>query len=136
MAERRKNMGKLEHDHKGTQILKVVIFSIIMLAPFLAVLTECLYMICNKNAPTNYTGTQQDVFYNAINNIATKQIFNWTTNTGMYTAINSMTTGLEFGTSANTLGILLTYWTLNTGVYVIFDIVLWCFTKLTHMFNK
>lgn len=130
-------MGKLKdaHDHALTQWLKVIIFGIVMLAPFFAVLTECMYMICNKNAPLNYTGTQQDVFYNAINNIATKPIFNWTINTGIYTTINAMTTGLDMGTGANTLAILLTYWALNTAIYIVFDIIIVLFVKLTHFIN-
>lgn len=126
------NRLKGKHKHCLTDFLKFAIFATVMLAPFFAVAVECLYMICNKSAPTNYTGTQQDVFYNAITNLTTKPIFTWTTNTGIYTAINNMCTGLDFGGSANVLSILLTYWALNTGVYIVFDIVIVLFTKLTH----
>lgn len=126
---------KSKHKHSLTDLLKFTIFSTIMLAPFFAVAVECLYMICNKSAPTNYTGTQQDVFYNAIINITNKPLFNWTTNTGIYTAINNMCTGLDFGGSANILSILLTYWSLNTAIYIVFDIVIVLFTKLTHWIN-
>lgn len=139
MGERQRNMGKLKlgkHDHSLTDILKVLLFAIVMLAPFFAILTECLYMICNKNAPTNYTGTQQDVFYNAITNIGNQSIFNWTENTGIYQVINSMCTNLEIGTGSNFLAILLTYWTLNTCIYIIFDIIISVFTKLTHIVNQ
>lgn len=127
---------KNKHDHTLTDWLKFGIFTIIMLAPFFAVLTECLYMIINKNAPSNYTGTPQDVFYNAINNLATKDIFNWTTSTGIYQSINAMTTGLNFGTSANVIAILLSYWSLNTAIYIVFDIIIVMFTKLTHFVNE
>ena len=133
--EKLKNL-KVKHKHSLTDYLKVLIFAVIMLAPFFAVATECLYMICNKSAPTNYTGTQQDVFYNAVNNITTKPIFSWTTSTGIYTTINSMCTGLDFGGSANILSILLTYWSLNTAVYIVFDIVITLFTKLTHWLHE
>ena len=126
---------KLKHDHKLTDMLKVLIFAVVMLAPFFAVLTECLYMIINKNAPSNYTGTPQDVFYNAVANLGNKPIFSWTTDTAIYTAISGMTTGLEMGTGANTLALLLTYWALNTAIYIIFDIVIVLFTKLTHLLN-
>ena len=129
-------MEKLgQHNHEGTKKLKVFIFAIIMLAPLIAIAVECLYMILNPNAPTNYTGTQQDVFYNAVNNMTSKAIFSWTEDTAMYTTIDSVCTGLEFGTSANTLAILLTYWIINTLIYIIFDIVIEMFVKLTHMFS-
>ena len=127
---------KEKHNHKLTDLLKVLIFATIMLAPFIAVMVECLYMIINKNAPTNYTGVQQDVFYNAINNIGTKSIFTWTESTAIYTPINNMLTGLEIGTGTNILAILLTYWSLNTAIYIVFDIIIFCFTKITHMLHN
>lgn len=129
-------MGKLEkHDHRLTSVLKVIIFSIVMLAPFFAVAVECLYVICNKNAPSNYTGTIQNVFYNAVANISTQSLFTWTEDTAIYTAVSGMTTGLEFGSSGNTLAILLTYWALNSAIYIVFDIIIECFVKITHLVN-
>lgn len=137
MGEGSRSMGKLEkkHDHSLTDYLKAMIFAVVMLAPFFAVAVECLYMIFNKNAPTNYTGTPQDVFYNAITNITQQGIFNWTTTTGIYTPISAMTSGLDFGTASNTLSILLTYWALNTAIYIVFDLILFCFVRITHFLN-
>ena len=127
-------LGK--HDHHLTDLLKGVIFATIMLAPFFAVAVECLYMIVNKNAPTNYTGVQQDVFYNAIANLNTKAVFNWTNQTAMYTTIDNVCTNLEFGTGADTIALLLTFWIINTIIYVIFDIVIGIFKKITHLLQK
>lgn len=131
-------MGKLKekvkHDHSLTNLLKVCIFAVVMMAPFFAVLLESLYMIVNKNAPTNYTGVQQDLFYNAVANLSTKTLFTWVTGTGMYTTINSVLTGLDFGPD-NTLALLLTYWIIITLIYVLFDIIIEMFIKLTHLFN-
>lgn len=127
MEERGRNMDKLKHDHRPTDKLKVLVFSIILLAPFLAIASECLIAIFNENSQLG-----ADTFYNAVDHLATKPIFNWTINTGIYTTINAMTTGLEFGTSANTLAIILTYISLNVAVYVVFDIILYLFTRLTH----
>ena len=79
------------------------------------------------------TETQQnldEVFYYAVSEIENENIFNWTTTTGIYTAINNMVTGL--GINNNTISILLTYWTLMVGIYIVFDIIIWVFTKLTH----
>lgn len=124
-----KGIGK--HDHSLTDLLKIFVFSIVMMAPFIAIAVECLYMICNKNAPANYTGTQQDVFYNAVSNMCAKPLFSWTTQTGIYTPINAMCTGLEIQSGA--LPILLTYWALMTAIYIVFDIVIKMFTYITHL---
>lgn len=120
-----------QHDHSLTDILKFVIFMIVMLAPFFAIMTECLFVICNKNAPSNYTGTVQDVFYNAVNNMVSKPLFSWTTQTGIYTPVNAMCTGLDVQSGA--LPVLIVYWALMTAIYIVFDIVIKIFTTLTHM---
>lgn len=136
MGERREDMDKLKkqkHDHTFTDKLKGWLFALIMLAPFIAIAIECLFMIQNPNAVNGYTGTPQDLFYNAVNNITTKSLFNWVEDTGIYTGINAMFTGLEFDTTTNPIAILCGYWLLNTGVYIVIDIVIWCFTKITHM---
>lgn len=126
-------LKKQKHDHKITDYLKVGIFAIVLLAPILAVAVECLYIIVNKNAPTNYTGTPQNVFYESFENMIQQPLFSWTTSTGIYTPINAMLTGLEMGTGTTTLAILLTYWSLMTAIYIVFDIIIFLFTKLTHL---
>jgi len=73
-----------------------------------------------------------NVFEYAVDQLGTTPVFAWTKNTAIYTPIETMTNGLGFDPDNNTLAILLTYWTLVTAVYVIMDIVLFCFTKLTH----
>lgn len=75
-----------------------------------------------------------NAFYYAVDELNEQPIFSWTKNTAMYTAINTMTEGLELGEN-NILALLLTYWTLMTLIYIIFDIVIVLFTKLTHMNN-
>lgn len=125
----------LKHDHSLTNLLKVSIFAIVMMAPFFAVLLESLYMICNKNAPSNYTGVQQDLFYNAVANLSSKSLFNWTTGTAMYTTITAVLTGLDFEAN-NTLALLITYWILCTLIYVLFDIIIDMFTKITHFLSN
>ena len=80
--------------------------------------------------------TLSNVFYTSLEDINNAPIFNWTESTGMYTVINNMTQDLEFGTSGNTLATLLTYWSLNTAIYIIFDIIIWAFTKITHILQE
>lgn len=133
MAELNK---KKKHDHKLTDWLKVIIFAIIMLAPFFAILTECCFAVFNEQSTTAYSGTITNVFYDAIDNVCTQPVFAWTNQTGMYTVINSMTTDLEMSTSGNILATLLTYWMINTAIYIIFDIVIWAFTKITHILGE
>ena len=122
---------KTIHDHSLTDWLKWIIFAIMMLAPFFAIVIECLYLICNKNAPSNYNGVQQDLFYNAVANMCNKPLFNWTTDTGIYTTINAMCSGLQIENGA--LPILLTYWSFITLIYIVFDLVIGIFTKITHL---
>lgn len=48
-------LNDLKHNHSLTDLLKVLIFSILMLVPFLSVATRSLYVICNKNAKDSYS---------------------------------------------------------------------------------
>ena len=250
-----------KHDHKLTNCLKVILFSLVMLAPIGSIAVKCLYTICNKNAyksyygetinevtynHTNYEdlvlnntyqinpiniGTQQNemgsssyritftnakllnnntdissatsfsvystnsgityinlfdnnneqvlsinsnnnyilqydlvsknligtsitlfnllnnnlltynkysyldnVFEYSINNIETNNLYNWTQNTGIYTGVSAMCTGM--GITVNAIPIILTYWFLITAIYIIVDIVLWGFTAITHILQK
>ena len=247
---------ELKHNHSLTDLLKIILFSILMLLPFLAVGTRCLYVICNKNAyqsysnknmmssnttltstnmlnvgdiltytyingtatnsqtgivtysqlsfnPTDYgwddnawtkisiinNGTSQyiylhtadgtfqakniwgstitsfsivvdswvasqtlqiyntqvtkqtyvpnaldNVFDYSMNQMANDPLFNWTQNTGVYTGVSAMCTGMEITNPV--IPILITYWTLLTCIYIIIDIVLKCFTTLTHMLGS
>ena len=43
-------LEKAGHDHLLTKWLKVIIFSLLMLAPLISVGTRCAYVVCNKNA--------------------------------------------------------------------------------------
>ena len=119
---------KCKHDHHFTDKVKGLLFVIILLAPMLAILSECMIAIYNTNATTT-----TNVFYTAVSNMTGNTLFNWTTSTAIYTAINSMLTGLEIGTGTTTLAILLTYWALMTAIYIVFDIIIFCFTKITHL---
>ena len=260
---------KNKHDHALTQWLKVIIFGILMLAPFFSVLSRCLYVTCNKNAKDSYsdsyvkqvneitalsnvidnetyyvnninitqdypvysvgilyksidinvyetfgfsttlnivgfqlvryqnnanafytipyyldndnvlqTGAQNwsgngrtltsftyvadrtlstantywkmtgstkmynyvvlhdtldNAFEYSVNQLTQTPIFNWVQNTAIYTPVNAMTTGLGFDSNNNIVALLLTYWAILTAVYVLFDIIISCFVKLTHM---
>ena len=75
-----------------------------------------------------------NVFDYSVNELKNDQLFNWTQNTGIYTGVNAMTTGL--GLTDGTIAILITYWTLLSIIYVIIDIVLEGFVALTHMILK
>lgn len=234
-----------KHNHSLTDILKVFLFSLVMLAPCFAILTKCLYVINNKNAYESYyaneinettiengyngndkyytlvireiTYTTQtefivnnftsqylplnqidtnvkgfilyvsgganyvrinyndnttqyvyvssqsmlatmsfyivskdnntydsyltyktinhysfldNAFYYAIEEIKNQNLFNWTKDTAIYTGVNAMCTGLAVQDGA--LPILITYWTLMTAIYIILDIVIFVFKKITH----
>lgn len=66
-------MKKEKHNHKLTNLLKVVIFGIIMIAPFFAVLSKTLYITFNPNAQDSYadyySSTQVAVSGNSLEQI-------------------------------------------------------------------
>ena len=49
-------LEKITHDHLLTKWLKVIIFSLLMLAPLISVGVRCAYVVCNKNAYKSYYG--------------------------------------------------------------------------------
>lgn len=63
---------KGKHDHALTSWLKVSIFSLLMIAPLFASISQWVYVTCNKNAKDNYSG-QFSISYkyesNDVNNI-------------------------------------------------------------------
>lgn len=247
---------KKKHNHKATDLLKVSIFFILMLAPFMAVASKCMYVICNKNAKDSYSSksiyqtflvneqttisdnvllnlkykqdynsyktnvinnltyfsytaedlgitqidydtitkitfrqkgggyeiprvlfmdnantikankdwnedfdmnfmghindnwiysiatiTQTILTQNKLDNVfeyATNQLeeikeFNWAKSTGIYTPIYNMTNGM--GIKTNVVPMLLAYWSVLTAIYIVFDLIIWIFTKITHMIN-
>ena len=89
----------------------------------------CFYTI--QNSQTNYL---DNVFYASVDDLKNHTIFSWSQNTGVYTAINTMTTGL--GIQETTMPILLSYWTMLTAIYVVFDIIIGTFTMITHMISE
>ena len=52
----KKEQFKNKHDHKFTDILKVLIFSFLMVAPFFSILSRCMYVVFNPNAKYSYYG--------------------------------------------------------------------------------
>lgn len=244
-------MGKLgKHDHKLTNLLKACIFSLVMLAPLIAIGVRCLYVINNKNAYESYSDTYvykntsisnnadvtegtkytltskgpitanqfncqinyisltkeqlnitqsqyeninfiivntqgyirlsnssaptswiasitneeglsfdiifntsnnnydnltswffvnqivletnklDNVFYYSIKDLEQQSTFNWVQNTAIYVPLNAMCSGL--GITESAIPILLTYWALMTLIYIVFDIIIYLFTKMTH----
>lgn len=51
---------KNKHNHALTQWLKVGIFSLLMLAPLIASVSQWIYAICNKNAKDSYGGFNEN----------------------------------------------------------------------------
>ena len=82
------------------------------------------YFEYNKNSYLS------NAFEYAIEDLENSNIYNWSKQTGIYTAINNMVEGLG---ASNILGMLLAYWGILTAIYIVFDIVIECFTKLTHL---
>lgn len=91
------------------------------------------------NIPKKITTSDEEaknnnLFYEAVDELNNNDLFNWAENTGVYTAINTMTTGL--GITETTIPMLLSYWTMITAIYVVFDIIIGTFTMITHMISE
>ena len=72
-----------------------------------------------------------NAFYYGVDQMTQSDLFNWTQNTAIYTGVKAMTDNLQIQTPA--IAILIVYWFILTIIYVIIDIVLKCFTTITHM---
>lgn len=75
--------------------------------------------------------TLDNAFYYGVEQMTKSDLFNWTQNTAIYTGVKAMTDNLQIQTPA--IAILIVYWFILTIIYVIIDIVLKCFTTITHM---
>ena len=76
-----------------------------------------------------------NAFYYGMEKMADSELFGWTKQTGIYTTINTMATGLGVNEANNILAVILSYWTLMTCIYVIFDIIIELFVKITHLIS-
>ena len=72
-----------------------------------------------------------NAFYYGVDQMTKSDLFNWTQNTAIYNGVKAMTDNLQIQTPA--IAILIVYWFILTIIYVIIDIVLKCFTTITHM---
>ena len=63
-------LKEIKHNHTLTDLLKVFIFALIMLAPIGMIGTKCLYVICNKNAYKSYSDEYVEK-YSQVNNSST-----------------------------------------------------------------
>lgn len=97
---------------------------------FIQYISESTY---NEIDSIDTSGTLDNAFSYSVSQISNDPIFNWTRNTGIYTPMNAMVEGLEI--ENDTLQILLAYWSLMTAVYIVFDLIIFCFTKITHFIN-
>ena len=72
-----------------------------------------------------------NAFYYGVDQMTKSDLFNWTQNTAIYTGVKAMTDNLQIQTNA--IAILIVYWFILTIIYIIIDIILKCFTTITHM---
>lgn len=96
--------------------------------------SKCEIKIIKEYEQVTQTETLDNVFYLAVNSIKNQTLFNWTTETAIYSAINGMCSGLAVENGV--LPILLTYWSLMTAIYIVFDLIIFTFTKITHYINS
>ena len=88
---------KQKHNHKLTDLLKVCIFGLLMIAPLLASVSQMLYVTLNKNAKDSYYGQTINETQENSTPLANLQInieYIWTKQT--YTTNNSFFHGINF----------------------------------------
>lgn len=78
--------------------------------------------------------TLDNAFYYGVDQMTKSDLFNWTQNTGIYTGVHAMTSGI--GIECRFIPMLLTYWLILTIVYIIIDVVIETFKYLTHMLQN
>lgn len=94
----------------------------------------------NLNGNVDYTALfyQQskldNVFEYSVSKLEDSQMFNWTTNTAIYTGVQAMCS--QLGITTPVIAEILVYWFLLTVIYVIIDIILKTFTVITHMLGS
>lgn len=81
-------LKEIKHNHTLTDILKVFIFALIMLAPIAMIGTKCLYVICNKNAYQSYSQTKT---LTNIEQFEYMQYYQYDSNNNLYGFENSYT---------------------------------------------
>lgn len=79
-------IAEVKHNHSLTDLLKILLFTILMLAPVSMIATKCLYVICNKNAYESYSNNYVEKLTqvnstNLINEYAEYQV-NYSANNG------------------------------------------------------
>lgn len=74
-------LNELKHNHSLTDLLKILLFAILMLAPVGMVASRCLYVIANKNAYQSYSNaTEVKTYLNYDSVIGNTYIMNWVDN--------------------------------------------------------
>ena len=71
-----------------------------------------------------------NAFEYSLSQLQESSYYNWATNLGIYTPIHNMVSGLG---GHDIIALLLAYWSIYTAIYIVFDIIIVCFVKITHM---
>ncbi len=79
---------------------------------------------------TYTTGKLDNVFEYSVSKLEDSNLYNWTTQTAIYSGVSQMTT--QLGITTNIIPIIVCYWFFITIIYIILDIVIRLFTMLTH----
>jgi len=128
-------MEKLKpiHDHKLTDLIKVCIFALMLLLPFLIWIPTGIYYGFNEHA--NQVQSIPTEMVNAWKTMWTTDVFSWTQNSILYTGLTNFTGVLGIN-QASCINNLLTYELIITTIYIVLDIVLTLFKWLTHIGQK
>ena len=85
------------------------------------------------NLETDKSANLDNAFEYSLSQIEESSYYNWATNLGIYTPIYNMVNGLG---GHDIIALLLAYWSIYTAIYIVFDIIIACFVKITHLLQS
>lgn len=92
--------------------------------------TKSIYNYRNANVNIYKIDKLDNVFQYSISQLENSQLYNWTTQTAIYSGVSTMTS--QLGITGKIIPIILCYWLFITIIYILIDIVIKIFTILTH----
>lgn len=127
----------MKHDHKKTKKLKSSIFIFIALLPMIYFVINALVYVFNKSSidlATISTPNEPYLEY-VLTNLENSMLFSFCTASPFHQPIKNFIS--IFGFSADKLlHYYLIYISTMTCIYVVFDIIVEIFIKLTHLFDR
>lgn len=126
----------MKHDHKQTKKIKSSIFAFIALLPMIYFIFNALiYVFNNSSIDISLAQPNEPYIEYVLTNLQSSNIFAFCANSPFHQPIKNFISvfGLE---SDKLLHLYLIYISTMTCIYVVFDIIIECFTRITHLLDR